>query len=315
MSLVLSKQVGDFSLETVISHLLSFNKDKPKRLDITIPNLLHLSKKAKAIFEKENSLLKVDGTFFIFGDIHGQYDDLLRFLELTGLPPKSRLIFLGDYVDRGDYSVEVVALLFALKIKFPNHVFIIRGNHECAEVNKEYGFFDDCVERYNSHGSAIWSVMNKTLHTLPLALVVNDAVFCVHGGISPQIKSLDDINRCVRGTCIPENGILCDLTWSDPKQRQKTDWMENDRGVSFTFNENALEKFLIDTNIQMVCRAHQVVKNGYQFYKRKLICVFSGPKSSGDVGNHGAVMTLNENLEFSFIILKPSANKRRISIV
>jgi serine/threonine-protein phosphatase PP1 catalytic subunit len=297
-------------LDEIIKFLCSFNRSEPARLAITIPMLLHLSKQSKCIFEREPTLLRVNGTAHIFGDIHGQYDDLLKFLDIAGIPPKTKLIFLGDYVDRGNYSLEVVALLFALKLKYPANVFLIRGNHECAEVNREYGFLDECQERFgDGTGSKIWTVINNTLHVLPLALVLNNAVFCVHGGISPEMKSLDDISRCTRGTCIPEDGLLCDLTWSDPKQRQKSEWAMNDRGVSYTFNEKALKTFLDNTGLQMVCRAHQVVKNGYEFYHGSLITVFSAPNYCGDVGNNGAVMIMNENLEFSFIIMKPLSSR------
>jgi serine/threonine-protein phosphatase PP1 catalytic subunit len=295
-----------FQLDDIIKFLFSFDVAKPARLQIPIPMLAYLSKIAKILFEREPALLHINGSYHLFGDIHGQYVDMLRFLSITGIPPKANLIFLGDYVDRGYYSVEVVALLFALKIKYPANVFIIRGNHECAEVNKGYGFYDECVERYGGdNGLKVWKTLNNTLHCLPIAIVLNDAVFCVHGGISPNIKSLDDIASCSRGTCIPNDGILCDLTWSDPKARQKTEWADNDRGVSYTFNEKALENFLKTTGLQMVCRAHQVVKNGYEFYGGTLITVFSAPNYCGDVGNNGAVLFMNDNLEFSFIIIKP----------
>jgi serine/threonine-protein phosphatase PP1 catalytic subunit len=303
---ILQSASQKFNIDNIIQFLLSFNKQDPTRLPITIPMLLFLSKQSKLIFEREATLLNVNGAVHVFGDIHGQYSDLLKFLDIVGIPPKTKLIFLGDYVDRGDYSIEVVALLFALKLKYPANVFLIRGNHECAEVNKEYGFLEECHERFGKGvGEKIWTVINNTLHVLPLALILNNAVFCVHGGISPEMKSLDDIARCKRGTCIPDDGLLCDLTWSDPKQRQKVEWAENDRGVSYTFNEKALKTFLDNTGLQMVCRAHQVVKNGYEFYHGSLITVFSAPNYCGDVGNNGAVMFMNENLEFSFIIIKP----------
>jgi serine/threonine-protein phosphatase PP1 catalytic subunit len=293
------------NLDNILRFLLTFNIKEPARLDITVPMILFLSKQSKLIFEKEPNVLYVNGTTHIFGDIHGQYADLLKFLDITGLPPKTKLIFLGDYVDRGDYSIEVVALLFALKIKFPTNVYLIRGNHECAEINKEYGFLDECIERFGDTGKKLWEVINNTLHILPLALILNNAVFCVHGGISPELKSVNDILNCARGTCIPEDGLLCDLTWSDPKSRQKSEWVDNNRGVSYTFNEKALKTFLDNSGLQMVCRAHQVVKNGYEFYHGQLITVFSAPNYCGDVGNNGAVMVMNENLEFSFIIIKP----------
>lgn len=310
-------------LDQLITFLLSYNTQfenvkktdiykmgKPFRYNIPIPIMTTLSKKVKSIFKNEPGLLRIQGNFYIFGDIHGQFSDLIRFLEKTGLPPASNLVFLGDYVDRGQNSLEVVALLFALKIKYPNNVFLIRGNHECSSINKQYGFYDECLERYtdNQKGAIeLWNVVNEALHYIPLALVLNNSVFCVHGGISPYLQNLDDINKCVRGDTIPDDGLLCDLTWSDPKKHSNpNNWIKNDRGVSYFFNENALDDFMNATGIQMVCRAHQSIKTGFQFFnKQKLITVFSAPNYCGNFGNNAAVMFLNENLEYSFIILKP----------
>jgi serine/threonine-protein phosphatase PP1 catalytic subunit len=311
-------------LDQLITFLLSYNIQlenarktqsycvgKPFRYNIPIPMMVALSKRAAILFKNEPGLLRIQGTFYIFGDIHGQYSDLIRFLEKTGLPPSSNLVFLGDYVDRGNNSLEVIALLFALKIKYPNNVFLIRGNHECSSINKQYGFYDECIERYSDNktdASKLWNIMNETLHHMPIALVINNSVFCVHGGISPHLKDLDDINKCTRGDTIPDDGLLCDLTWSDPKKHSNssTNWIKNDRGVSYFFNEKALDEFMDATGIQMVCRAHQSIKTGFQFFnKQKLITVFSAPNYCGTFGNDAAVMFLNENLEYSFIILKP----------
>lgn len=299
------------TLDDIIKLLLDFNKADPKRLDLSPVLLELLSQKAHSVFAKEPTLLRLDGSYHIFGDIHGQYGDMLRFLEITGLPPKTKLIFLGDYVDRGDYSIEVIALLFALKLKWPKHVYLIRGNHECAEINKEYGFFDECNERFGAEqGLKMWKTINSALHMLPVCILLNEIVFCVHGGISPEIQSLSDIEKLPRGACIPDSGGLCDLTWSDPIKRQKDAWKANDRGVSYTFNERALTVFLERNNLQLLCRAHQVVKGGYEFFHGRLITVFSAPNYCGDSGNLGAVMFMNDMCEFSFIILKPTARSK-----
>ena len=311
-------------LNNFIKYLLTFNKQHqeiklqnpevaglPFRFNIS-PNIIEsLSKKCKSILQKEPNLLKISAPVHVFGDIHGQFSDMIRFLEMTRLPPETKLLFLGDYVDRGNNSIEVVILLFALKIRFPNQVFMIRGNHECANLNDNYGFREECTERYKDEGDSIWSMINDTLHHLPLCALINEQIFCTHGGISPSLNSLEEINNIQRGTTIPDEGVLCDLTWADPKKQSKN-WADNDRGVSFTFSEKALDEFIKKHNIQLVCRAHQVVDNGYRFFdENKLVTVFSAPNYCGEVGNNGSVMLVNEELECSFIVMKPVRKMRK----
>ena len=149
-----------------------------------------------------------------------QYSDLIRFLEMTNLPPNVKLLFLGDYVDRGNNSLEVISLLFCLKIKFPKHVFLLRGNHECSQVNDNYGFLEECIERYGHvDGQNLWRNINQTFRMLPISALINKKIFCTHGGISPNLKSFSQLNEINRNTDIPNKGIICDLTWADPKDK------------------------------------------------------------------------------------------------
>lgn len=314
-------------LDNLIDYLLTFNKQHqeiiknnkdvnrnsnienlPFRFKITRDIIETICNKTKNIVNKEKNLIRLsikNTPMYIFGDIHGQFSDLIRFLEITGLPPKVKLLFLGDYVDRGDNSIEVIMLLFCLKIKFPNDVYLIRGNHECSLVNEMYGFKEECKERYGEHGTDVWKIINECLHELSISILINGKIFCTHGGISPKLQNLRDINKIKKGTNIPDDGIFCDLTWSDPK-KHKQDWEQNDRGVSYTFNENALDNFMNKHKIKLICRAHQVVNNGYKFFNnKKLVTIFSAPNYCGDVGNNGAVMYIDGNLECSFKILKP----------
>tara|TARA_B100001093_G_C26775615_1_gene992197 strand:+ start:1 stop:1047 length:1047 start_codon:yes stop_codon:yes gene_type:complete len=312
----------------LINLLLTFNQQEleakkklkkqgfgiPFRFSIDQNMIISLSKKVKSILSKESSLLKLktnDKPIYIFGDIHGQFSDLIRFLELTKLPPKVRLLFLGDYVDRGENNIEVIVLLFALKIKFPRNVYMIRGNHECSQLNQMYGFQEECLARYPETGMKLWETINDTLSYLPIAALVNKEIFCVHGGISQNLKSFDEINKLAKGECIPDSGLMCDLTWSDPK-RQSSEYADNDRGVAYTFNEKALQEFNERLGIQLVCRAHQVVDAGYKFFgNNKLVTVFSAPNYCGEVGNNGAVMKVDSNMECSFIVLKPVKKIRK----
>jgi serine/threonine-protein phosphatase PP1 catalytic subunit len=324
-SIVDNKDTGSkkSKLIDLINNLLTFNREEKKvkhkmentnipfRYDINYNVLSLLTNSVKPILHKEKNLIEIDNPVYIFGDIHGQYSDLIRFLELTKLPPQVKLLFLGDYVDRGDNSIEVIALLFALKIKYPQHVYLLRGNHECPQVNKMYGFKEECQERYPTNGLKLWKDINDVFGELPIACLINKQILCVHGGISSKITSLDSIKKLPKQAIIPDDGIMCDLTWADPK-KQRSEFQNSDRGVSFTFNEKALEKFIKNLNIQLVCRAHQVVDDGYKFFcNNKLVTVFSAPNYCGEVGNKGAVMNVNENMSCSFLILKPIRRKKK----
>ena len=247
-------------------------------------------------------LLELEAPIKICGDIHGQYYDLLRLFEYGGYPPESNYLFLGDYVDRGKQSIEAVCLLLAYKIKFPENFFIIRGNHECASINRIYGFYDECKKRYSIK---LWKTFTDCFNCLPVAALLDDKILCMHGGLSSELEKVEQIKNIVRPTDVPEQGLLCDLLWSDPEEN-KTGFGPNDRGVSVTFNSKVVETFLKNNDLDLICRAHQVVEEGYEFFaKRQLVTVFSAPNYCGEFDNSGAMMSIDENLICSFQILKP----------
>uniref|UniRef100_A0A0R3WH13 Serine/threonine-protein phosphatase n=1 Tax=Taenia asiatica TaxID=60517 RepID=A0A0R3WH13_TAEAS len=203
---------------------------------------------------RQPALLELEAPVKICGDVHGQYYDLLRLFEYGGFPPAANYLFLGDYVDRGKQSLETICLLLAYKIKFPENFFLLRGNHECASINRIYGFYDECKRRYNIK---LWKVFTDCFNCLPLAAIIDEKIFCCHGGLSPDLHSMDQIRRITRPTDVPDQGLLCDLLWSDP-DKDVTSWGENDRGVSYTFGADIVSKFLAKHDFDLICRAHQV---------------------------------------------------------
>uniref|UniRef100_H3AJ81 Serine/threonine-protein phosphatase n=1 Tax=Latimeria chalumnae TaxID=7897 RepID=H3AJ81_LATCH len=240
------------------------------------------------------------------GDVHGQYYDLLRLFEYGGFPPESNYLFLGDYVDRGKQSLETICLLLAYKIKYPENFFLLRGNHECASINRIYGFYDECKRRYNIK---LWKTFTDCFNCLPVAAIVDEKIFCCHGGLSPDLQSMEQVRRIMRPTDVPDQGLLCDLLWSDP-DKDVLGWGENDRGVSFTFGADVVAKFLHKHDMDLICRAHQVVEDGYEFFaKRQLVTLFSAPNYCGEFDNAGAMMSVDETLMCSFQILKPADKK------
>lgn len=297
-------------LNRIIKKLLNFVPGT--RIDIQADEIQFLCTHALEIFKNQNMLVELNAPVIICGDIHGQYYDLLRLFRLGGCPPKENYLFLGDYVDRGYNSLEVICLLFAFKIKFKNNFFILRGNHESKSINKIYGFYDECIERYKKKlGSKIYYLFNSVFLWMPVSAIVEDKILCMHGGISPHIKNIQDINKIKRPQDIPDEGLLCDVVWSDPEKLQKG-WGPNDRGVSFVFGKDIVENFNDKHNIDLICRAHQVVEDGYEFFcNRKLVTIFSAPNYCGEFDNSGGLMKVNKDLMCSFLILEPIDKERK----
>jgi len=302
-----------------INHLLTFNKqmemlnfkssnnnNTPFRFNISARVIIKLCELVKPILQNEPNILDIEAPVNVFGDIHGQFSDMIHFLEMTGLPPNQKFLFMGDYVDRGNNSIEVCALLFAMKILYPSNIQILRGNHECPEVNSIYGLLTECETRFGNDSKLVFNKINEVLCVLPLCAIINNKIFCVHGGISPDLKDLDDIKILNRNGKIPDKGLLCDLMWSDPSNSSNK-WGKNSRGISCTYNNLAINLFLKNNKLQLLCRAHQLVSEGYKFFgNEKMITVFSAPNYCGNCGNDGAVMKVNENLVCSFIVIKPT---------
>ncbi|KAK9248196.1 Metallo-dependent phosphatase-like protein [Lipomyces tetrasporus] len=257
---------------------------------------------AREIFLSQPTLIELSPPVKIVGDIHGQYGDLIRLFEMCGFPPSANYLFLGDYVDRGKQGLETILLLLAYKIKYPENFFLLRGNHECANVTRVYGFYDECKRRC---GIKVWKTFVDCFNTLPIASIVASKIFCVHGGLSPVLNSMDEIRDIVRPTDVPDYGLLNDLLWSDPTDTPN-EWEDNERGVSYCFGKSAINKFLTKFEFDLVCRAHMVVEDGYEFFnERTLVTVFSAPNYCGEFDNWGAVMAVSEELLCSFELLKP----------
>lgn len=295
-------------VESIITKLLAVHRStgRNKNVNLTQKEIISLCTTSRQIFLSQPILLELEAPIKIVGDIHGQYSDLLRLFEYGGFPPLANYLFLGDYVDRGQNSLETICLLLAYKIKYPENFFLLRGNHECASINRIYGFYDECKRRYNVK---LWRTFTDCFNCLPLAAIVDEKIFCVHGGLSPEIHQMDQIRRVSRPTDIPDCGLVCDLLWADP-EKNVSGWGDNDRGVSFTFGSDIVGKFLKKHDLDLVCRAHQVVEDGYEFFaKRRLVTIFSAPNYCGEFNNAGAMMSVDESLMCSFQILKPAERR------
>nr|ACU24123.1 unknown [Glycine max] len=297
-------------LDDIINRLLEVRSRPGKQVQLSESEIRHLCAASREIFLQQPNLLELEAPIKICGDVHGQYSDLLRLFEYGGLPPEANYLFLGDYVDRGKQSLETICLLLAYKIKYPENFFLLRGNHECASINRIYGFYDECKRRFNVR---LWKTFTECFNRLPVAALIDEKILCMHGGLSPDILNLDQIRNLQRPTDVPDTGLLCDLLWSDPS-KEVQGWGMNDRGVSYTFGADKVSEFLQKHDLDLICRAHQVVEDGYEFFaNRQLVTIFSAPNYCGEFDNAGAMMSVDETLMCSFQILKPADKKAKLS--
>ncbi|WAQ83887.1 hypothetical protein PtA15_4A336 [Puccinia triticina] len=293
-----------FDIDEIINRLLDVGYSTKITKSVCLKNseITAISLAAREVLLSQPTLIELSPPVKIVGDVHGQYSDLIRLFEMCGFPPMANYLFLGDYVDRGKQSLETILLLLCYKIKYPENFFLLRGNHECANVTRVYGFYDECKRRCNIK---IWKTFIDVFNCLPISAVVASKIFCVHGGLSPSLSTMDDIRRIQRPTDVPDFGLLNDLLWSDPSDTA-TDWEDNERGVSYCFGKSVIAEFLTRYDFDLICRAHMVVEDGYEFWnERTLVTIFSAPNYCGEFDNFGAVMSVSEDLLCAFELLKP----------
>jgi serine/threonine-protein phosphatase PP1 catalytic subunit len=283
------KQAANLNVGTVIQCLLQGTRK------LTESEIRGIICRSNILLLKEPSLLELQSPIHIVGDIHGHYNDLIHIFNTIGFPSKTnRYLFLGDYVDRGENSIEVICLLFAFKIKYPNNIFLLRGQHECASMNRIYGFYSEVKRDYNIR---LWKLVTEVFKVIPIAAVVSDTFFCVHGGISPYLNNIQQIKDIIRTVDIPYSGLLYDLLWSR-FDHELDSWADD--GTSFSYGMKMVEKHLDLMNMKVMIRSQEVVENGYEHFDR-IVTVFSASDYCGEFGNFGAVVTINEMNKLEFI--------------
>eukprot|EP00940_MAST-03C_sp_MAST-3C-sp2_P002788 g2788.t1 len=256
--------------------------------------LKELCDRAKDILQEEKNVQHIPAPVTIVGDVHGQYHDLVELFRLGGPAPHTNYLFLGDYVDRGYYSVECVTLVIALKVRYPKRITILRGNHESRQITQVYGFYDECLRKYGT--PSVWGYFTELFDYLPLAAVVANSIFCPHGGLSPSIDTLDNILTLKRVQEIPHEGPICDLMWSDPDDT--SGWGISPRGAGYIFGTDITEKFNRVNGLKFIVRAHQLVMEGYSWHHdNALATIFSAPNYCYRCGNQAAIMEISENME------------------
>lgn len=269
---------------------------------------LYIIDRATMLLRAEPNVLSVEAPVTVCGDIHGQYYDLMKLFEIGGKPSNTRYLFLGDYVDRGYFSIECVLYLWALKIWYPDSFFLLRGNHECRHLTDYFTFKLECKHKYSER---VYEACLQSFCALPLAAIMNKQFLCIHGGLSPELHTLDDIRKLDRFREPPTSGLMCDILWSDPiedfgQEKGPESFVHNHvRGCSYFYTYKAVCEFLERNRLLSIIRAHEAQDAGYRMYRKSrktgfpsVMTLFSAPNYL-DVYNNKAAMVKYEANMFS----------------
>ncbi|KAI9752738.1 MAG: hypothetical protein M1815_000305 [Lichina confinis] len=222
---------------------------------------------------------------------------------------RQNFIFLGDFVDRGYFSLETFTLLMCLKARYPDCVTLVRGNHESRQITQVYGFYEECQNKYGN--ASVWKSCCQVFDFLALAAIVDGKILCVHGGLSPEIRTLDQIRVVARAQEIPHEGAFCDLVWSDPEDVDT--WAVSPRGAGWLFGDKVATEFNHVNGLNLIARAHQLVNEGfkYHFKDRDVVTVWSAPNYCYRCGNVASIMNIGEDLDVRFSIFGAVPDEHR----
>ncbi|KAK3683963.1 putative cell shape control protein phosphatase ppe1 [Podospora appendiculata] len=221
----------------------------------------------------------------------------------------TRFVFLGDFVDRGYFSLETFTLLMCLKAKYPDRIVLVRGNHESRQITQVYGFYEECQQKYGN--ASVWKACCQVFDFLVLAAIVDGTVLCVHGGLSPEIRTIDQIRVVARAQEIPHEGAFCDLVWSDPEDIDT--WAVSPRGAGWLFGDKVATEFNHVNGLKTIARAHQLVNEGYKYHfpEKSVVTVWSAPNYCYRCGNVASIMTVDQDLNTKFSIFSAVPDDQR----
>ena len=265
---------------------------------LTEHDLKILCDKVRELLCEESNVQPISVPVIVCGDIHGQFFDLMNLFEKGGDLPDKKYLFLGDYVDRGYNSVETLEYLLCLKLKYQGRITLLRGNHESRQICYSYGFYEEITRKYGNANP--WRYFNDLFDYLPIAALIEGKIFCVHGGLSPLISTVDQIRLINRKQEIPHEGAFCDLMWSDPDDIEA--WVISTRGAGYIFGWKVVNEFNRINDLNLICRAHQLVNEGFKYWfkEKNLVTVWSAPNYCYRCGNKASILKLGQKMEKEF---------------
>jgi len=292
---------ANFNFESQVEHVLEVG-------ELTECQCRVLCGMAREILHGEPNCQPVRSPVTVVGDIHGQFMDLKELLRITGVPPETNYLFLGNYVNRGYMSVRAMTLMLLYKVRYKERVVLLRGNHESRQVTQMYGLFDEVIKTYGS--ADVWKLFTDIFDFLPLTALIENRIFCVHAGLSPSLQSMEDIRELDRFQDVPSEGAIRDLLWSDPDDRDG--WAVGLHSSDKTFGADISKAFNHGNGLQLIARAHQITMAGYNWcHDRNVVTIFSAPNYCYRFGNQAAVMQLDEpGLKYNFLQFDPPPGQK-----
>lgn len=306
------------------------NRGNASKLGFDMNNAFTLIKIVTKILDEEKAVLDImtdqeKSDFVIVGDIHGSLESLFNIFESKGYPDKTKYLFLGDYVDRGRNSCEVMMTLYAYKCLYPNQIYLIRGNHEFRDMNENYGFKSECLRRISQQqNEKFYKEITGTFKYLPICSILNDKIFCVHGGISALLENRDQLKELkkVNDYFCSEDSVQAEFLWSDPDDSVSA-YTQSDRGIGCLFGRDALDYFLKSMDFEFVIRGHQKEDSGYNWpfnENEGILTIFSAKDYCGSF-NDGAIAYYpkNDNQKTQIIpeiqVLKIEEENEKVDII
>ncbi|CDS41237.1 protein phosphatase 1 catalytic subunit [Echinococcus multilocularis] len=293
-------------VDHLMKRLTDYQVLKGKYAQMSEAELTHLCSVMPDVLMEDAIVMDIHmaSSLYIVGDIYGQFGDLLRIFMRLGYPPENRYLFLGNYINRGTRSIETLAFLYALKLRYPRHIYLLRGNHECQHISRHYGFFDECVKRYNRR---LWRGFVSTFDYLPLIAIIEEKIFCCHSGMSPSVQfsgvsSLQEFRDYVakltpRPTEINTNILMTHYTWSEPDP-EVNGWEQNPAGLAYLYGPSVVKSFCERLGIQQIIRSNELLEKGYEFFcDERLLTIFSVPNFLGAFTNDGAIAEVSKDPE------------------